>query len=146
MNPSDKHSGELQSLLSVNYLVSILGLTIAYFLAGMLGLEIQSAQTGITPFWTASGIVLAAFIIYGIELWPAVFVGMAALAYINNIPLSFAFLSATGSILEIAIPLLIVQRYGFTGTLNSLKQLLLFITIAWNLTVNEKRRIQQHFS
>lgn len=131
MNPSSKNMQSIQSLFSVNYLSSVLGLSLAYFLAGMLGLEMQSAQTGITPFWPASGIAIATFILYGIRLWPAIFIGMIGIAAIKNIPIPLVLIPAAGSVLEAVIPLLIARRYGFTGSLSSFRQLLIFISIAW---------------
>ena len=113
MSLSSKFQQSIDTSLSANYLISILGLSCAYFLAGMLGLEMQSAQTGVTPFWPASGIVLAAFIIYGMHLWPAVFIGMISIAFTYNMPVYLALLSATGSVLEIIIPLIIVKKYGY---------------------------------
>ena len=119
------------TLFSTNYLIGISGLGITYYLAGLIGLEMQSAQTGITPFWPASGILFAAFVLYGIKLWPAIYISMIALALIVGYPVWFAILSATGSILEIAVPLYFARKNGFTDTLGSIRQLYLFILISW---------------
>jgi len=108
---------------------NIVLLSIAYYIAGLVGIEMQSAQTGISPFWPASGITLAAFIVYGIRLWPGIYIAMGMLAFYLGIPFWVAMLSATGSVLEIAVPLYIVQKYGFKGTLANLRQLLLFLSI-----------------
>ncbi len=104
--------------------------SIVYFFSGMIGLEMQSAQTGITPFWPPSGVALAAFVIFGFRLWPGVYLGMGMIAYSVGVPLWVAFISATGSILEVIIPLFIVQKYGFKTSLNSLHHLLLFLIVA----------------
>ncbi|MBC8210376.1 MAG: diguanylate cyclase [Gammaproteobacteria bacterium] len=121
----------LHTVFSGNYLIGLSGLSISYFLAGLIGLEMQSAQTGITPFWPASGIMFAAFVLYGIKLWPAVYISMIALALIVGYPVWFALLSATGSILEIAVPLYFARKKGFTDTLGSIRQLYIFILISW---------------
>ncbi|MDJ0833345.1 MAG: diguanylate cyclase [Gammaproteobacteria bacterium] len=117
--------------MSIDALLSLLALTILYFLAGLLGLQLQSAQTGITPFWPASGIALAVFILYSKHLWPAIFLAMGGIALTMGIPLPTAMLAAAGSVLEALIPLLIAQRFGFNGSLRSLHQLLMFIGISW---------------
>ena len=117
--------------LTRNSLTGILLLSLAYFMAGQIGLQLQSAQTGITPFWPASGIALAAFILYGAHLWPAIFIAMGAIAYTHGIPQGVAMVSAAGSVLEAIIPLSIAYSYGFNGVLNSLRQLLMLIFISW---------------
>lgn len=106
-------------------------LGVAYYLSGLIGLDIQSAQAGITPFWPPSGIALAAFIIFGLQLWPGIFIGMIAIAMGAGVPVWIAILAAIGSVFESVIPILIARRYGFNGTLDSLRQLLLFLGIAW---------------
>lgn len=110
-------------------LVRIVLFAVAYYIAGLIGLEMQSAQTGISPLWPASGVALAGFIIFGIRLWPGIFLGMGLIGYTLGVPLWVATLSATGSILEAAIPLYVVQKYGFDATLQTLRQLILFLLI-----------------
>lgn len=114
---------------SLMTLVKSVLFALAYFIAGLIGLEMQSAQTGISPLWPASGVALAGFIIYGIKLWPGIYLGMGLIAYTLGIPIWVALLSATGSILEAAIPLYIVQKYGFTASLETLRQLIQFLLI-----------------
>lgn len=122
---------KFDNFISLTNLRDILLLGVAYYLSGLVGLDIQSAQTGITPFWPPSGIALAAFIIFGLRLWPGIFIGMIAIAIGAGVPVWIAILAATGSVFESVIPILIARRYGFNGTLDTLKQLLLFLGIAW---------------
>ena len=50
-------------------------LAVAYLIAGKLGLLLAHVHTSISPVWPAAGIAMAALLLWGIELWPAVFVG-----------------------------------------------------------------------
>lgn len=52
-----------------------LALAAAYFAAGKLGLLLANVHASVSPIWPATGIALAALLLWGQELWPAVFVG-----------------------------------------------------------------------
>jgi PAS domain S-box-containing protein len=49
--------------------------TAAYFVAGRLGLAVAFFHSSVSPVWPASGLALAAMILYGEWLWPAVALG-----------------------------------------------------------------------
>ena len=50
-------------------------LAAAYYIAGKLGLLLAQVNASVSPVWPASGIALAALLIWGLDLWPAVLVG-----------------------------------------------------------------------
>jgi len=52
-----------------------------YFIAGKLGLLLANVHASVSPVWPATGIALAALLVWGVELWPAVFIG----AFLVNI-------------------------------------------------------------
>ncbi|HEX4561217.1 MAG TPA: MASE1 domain-containing protein, partial [Gemmatimonadales bacterium] len=52
-----------------------LGLATVYIVAGKLGLELAFLVPSATPVWPPTGIALAALLLYGRWLWPAVFAG-----------------------------------------------------------------------
>lgn len=47
----------------------------AYLAVGKLGLQLAHVHASISPVWPATGVALAALLLWGIELWPAVFLG-----------------------------------------------------------------------
>jgi PAS domain S-box-containing protein len=59
----------------------------AYFIAGKFGLSLAIVNASATPVWPPTGIALAAFLLFGSRVWPAVLVG----AFLVNI-------TTTGSI------------------------------------------------
>jgi PAS domain S-box-containing protein len=59
----------------------------AYFVAGKFGLSLAIVNASATPVWPPTGIALAAFLLFGSRVWPAVLVG----AFLVNI-------TTTGSI------------------------------------------------
>ena len=59
----------------VNLLLSFTVLAATYYVAGKLGLRLAFAHPSATAVWPPTGIALAAFLILGYRIWPAVFVG-----------------------------------------------------------------------
>ncbi|HWN97617.1 MAG TPA: MASE1 domain-containing protein, partial [Methylomirabilota bacterium] len=66
---------------SVKKLAGFLALIAVYVCAGQFGLSLASVNASVSPVWPPTGIALAALMIWGIRLWPAIFIG----AFIVNI-------------------------------------------------------------
>ncbi len=64
-----------KQLPQYNYAISIIVLAVIYTLAARLGSSFATAVGNITLFWPASGIALAALIIFGHRLWPGILIG-----------------------------------------------------------------------
>jgi PAS domain S-box-containing protein len=50
-------------------------LTMAYFVAGKLGLALAVVNASVSPVWPPTGIAFASFLLRGPQVWPAIFVG-----------------------------------------------------------------------
>src|SRR5437660_4579082 len=50
-------------------------LTLVYFVAGKLGSRLAFLQASASPVWPPAGIALAALLVLGYRMWPAVLVG-----------------------------------------------------------------------
>lgn len=76
------------------------GLTVVYFIAGRLGLRLASVHASATAIWPCTGIALAAFLILGYRVWPAILTG----AFLVNITTAGSLVTslgiATGNTLE----------------------------------------------
>jgi len=83
-----------------------------YFVAGKLGLRLAFVHPSATPVWPPSGIALAAFLILGGRVWPAIYAG----AFLVNITTAGGFIPslfiATGNTWEGLIGAYLVQRYA----------------------------------
>ena len=53
----------------------LLALTAAYFVAGKLGLALAFVHANATAIWPPTGIALAAGLLFGLRVWPAILVG-----------------------------------------------------------------------
>ena len=56
-------------------------LAAGYFVAGKLGLEVAYVHPSATVVWPPTGLTLAAFLLAGYEVWPAILLG----AFLVNI-------------------------------------------------------------
>ncbi|MDJ0808102.1 MAG: CHASE domain-containing protein [Gammaproteobacteria bacterium] len=102
--------------------MSILVLAMAYIITGRLGLLLAIPPGYATAVWPASGIALAAILLYGYRLWPGVFLG----SLLVNITVSFdgsdsqsvfnsialAASVATGGSLQALLGAYLVRRYS----------------------------------
>jgi len=91
---------------------SALALAAVYFAAGKLGLRLAFVHESATAVWPPTGIGLAACLILGYRIWPAIFLG----AFLVNVttagswPTSIGI--ATGNTLESLLGALLVSRWA----------------------------------
>jgi diguanylate cyclase (GGDEF)-like protein len=87
-------------------------LAVLYFLAGKLGQQVAFVPAGATPVWPPAGIALAAFLILGNRVWPAIYAG----AFLVNITTGGGFIPAlfiaTGNTWEGLIGAYLVERFA----------------------------------
>src|SRR5712675_3338469 len=67
-------------------------LTVLYFIAGKLGLMLASLHASASPVWPAAGIALAALLVLGYRIWPAIFVG----AFLVNVTTAGSVITSIG--------------------------------------------------
>jgi integral membrane sensor domain MASE1 len=80
------------------YLAKIAIVFAAQFAAGKLSDVLQAINSGgIGPFWPASGIALAALLLWGYSVWPGFAAGAFLLAFLSPLPLwaAAAYTAAT---------------------------------------------------
>ncbi len=91
---------------------------VAYYLGARLGLSLSLVEQNVTPLWPPSGIALAAFLVLGRSMWPAV--ALAALAV--NLPISAglvpALFTAVGNTLAPLVAAIVLERVGFRRQLD----------------------------
>jgi PAS domain S-box-containing protein len=84
----------------------------AYFVAGKLGLSLAFVHASATAVWPPTGIALAALLLYGNHMWPAIFLG----AFLVNVTTAGSIASslgiAAGNTLEALLGLWLVKRWA----------------------------------
>jgi len=105
-------------------------LACAYFAAARIGLSFADYHESATLVWGASGLSLAALILFGLRLWPGVFVGAAAVNFlITDIEGGAAVLVGVGNTLEAVIGAALLRRVGFRPTLERVQDVVALLGI-----------------
>jgi integral membrane sensor domain MASE1 len=87
-------------------------LTVAYFVAGKLGLMLAFVNASATAVWAPTGIALAALVVLGYRVWPAIFVGAFLVnATTAGTPVT-SLCIATGNTLEGLVGAYLVNRFA----------------------------------
>lgn len=96
----------------VRYVAVLAGLTALYVVFGKLGLTLALEHPSATPVWPPTGIALAALLLLGFRVWPAVFAG----AFIVNLGVTGLSLTTlgigVGNTLEALAGAYLVNRYA----------------------------------
>lgn len=105
-------------------------LATVYILAGKFGLQLAIFHPSATPVWPPTGISLAAFLLLGYWVWPAIFLGAFAVNVTTAGSMVSSLAIATGNTLEGLIGALLVNslangRKCFTQQGDTIKFLLL---------------------
>ncbi|HKR59014.1 MAG TPA: MASE1 domain-containing protein, partial [Pyrinomonadaceae bacterium] len=107
------------------------GVAVAYFLAAELGLSLASVHTNVSPVWPPTGIAIAALLIFGRRLWPAVFAGALVANIWTQVAFPVALGIAIGNTLEaVAAHYLLTRRSPFDHSFNSIRSVLKFVLVA----------------
>src|SRR3989442_8353050 len=72
--PSDTSRAVMIESRLLRRLGPLVALAVAYFVAGKLGLQVAFVNASATSVWPPAGIALAAFVLLGYDVWPAVLV------------------------------------------------------------------------
>jgi signal transduction histidine kinase len=97
---------------AIQTIFGVFGLALAYFVLGRLGLSLARVHPSATAVWPPSGVALAVLMLWGLRLWPAVFLG----AFVVNVTTQGSWLAclgiATGNTLEILAATCLVSRFA----------------------------------
>jgi diguanylate cyclase (GGDEF)-like protein len=91
---------------------TLAGLAAVYFVAAKLGLRLAFVNPSATAVWPPTGIALAAFLIFGARVWPAIFAGafVANLTTAGSVATSIGI--AGGNTLEGLLGAYLVRRFA----------------------------------
>ena len=112
----------------------IIAIAIVYFLFGLLGLEvaIPPSQTG--AIWPPSGIALASMLLYGVRIWPGIFIGSCCISAwtfdFNAETFQIYFATGFGATLFAYTGSYLIKKYpGFPNSLIDDKEIILFLLL-----------------
>jgi PAS domain S-box-containing protein len=100
-----------------------------YVGAAKLGIELSVAHGVITPVWAPTGIALAALVLFGRRLWPAVALGAFIANATSGAALPDATVISVGNTLEAVVGAALLARVGFRPTLDRVRDVLALIVL-----------------
>ena len=84
----------------------------AYFLAGILGLKITVLHPPVSPVWPPVGVGLAALILLGYRVWPAIFLASFLVCEAGHTPVKAALAISIANLLEVLIATYLINRFS----------------------------------
>ena len=110
------------------YLAAV-GITAAvYFVAGKFGLSLASVHTNVSPVWPPAGLALAAVLLFGVRVWPGVFLGALLVNLTTPIPVVAAFAIAVGNVAEAVIGAGVLRAFSFRNSLDRARDVFKFVS------------------
>jgi signal transduction histidine kinase len=103
---------------------------VAYVVTARFGLSFDALAGIATTVWPPTGIALAALVLRGPQLWPAVALAAFSVNVTTGIPIWGAAIIATGNTLEALIGATLLRRFSFDPRLTRLRDVLLLVTFA----------------
>ena len=100
-----------------------------YVAAAKVGLELSVAHGVITPVWAPTGIALAALVLFGRRLWPAVALGALVANGISGASIGEAAVISVGNTLEAVVGATLLARVGFRPALERVSDVLALIVL-----------------
>src|SRR5256885_11675126 len=94
------------------YLGRMAGVAALYFVAGKIGLSLALIHPSASAIWAPSGIALAALLLMGVRVWPAIFVGAFLVNETTAGSLATSLSIATGNTLEAVVGSFLVTRFA----------------------------------
>ncbi|HUO62051.1 MAG TPA: MASE1 domain-containing protein [Candidatus Bathyarchaeia archaeon] len=106
----------------IRYVLGVGVLVIAYFFAALIGVYVDTFEGFATPVWAPPGIALAALLIYGFRLWPAVSIGSFVAYLVTGGTVLEASGITIGNTLEILAGVYLLEHIvGFDSSMQRLK-------------------------
>ncbi len=117
--------------LSTSYPLQLAAVFAAYALTGEIGLATPFTSGNVSPVWPASGVALAAILLFGYRIAPAIFAGAFVINYFSSIPhTAAAGLAAGNTCAAIAGAYLLHLLPGFERSLARMRDALGLILLA----------------
>jgi PAS domain S-box-containing protein len=97
---------------AVRYLATLAAIGLAYFVLAKLGLRLASVNPSASPIWPPTGLALAAVLLGGLRMWPAILAGAFAANATTAGTLETAAVIALGNTLEAIVGGFLIERWS----------------------------------
>ncbi len=111
------------------YLLRLTVVAALYALCAKLGLLFPLEEQSVTLVWPASGIGLAAVLVYGYRMWPGIVLGIILSIVITHAPPLYGIGVTVSSTLEALAGAYLLHWFQFDKRLGSVRDILLFVFV-----------------
>ncbi len=94
------------------YLSALVAVALAYFVLAKLGLRLASINPSASPIWPPTGLALAAVLLGGLRIWPAIFIGAFAANATTAGTYETSVVIALGNTLEDVVGGFLIERWS----------------------------------
>jgi PAS domain S-box-containing protein len=101
-----------------------------YIGTAKMGIELPVARGVVTPVWAPTGIALAALVLFGPTLWPAVAIGALVANATSGASLPVAGFISVGNTLEAVVGAALLSRVSFNSRLERIRDVLALVVLA----------------
>ena len=123
-NPLLQHGSRLQQ-------ISILAaVALVYFAAAKVGLSLAIIHANVSPVWPPTGVAIAAVLLLGYRIWPAILIGAFAANLLTNTPFATDWAIAVGNTLEAVCAAALLERLGFHKALDRAIDVFKFVFVS----------------
>ncbi|MFI5235127.1 MAG: MASE1 domain-containing protein [Gemmatimonadales bacterium] len=93
-------------------ILTLIALFLIYVVAGKFGLRLGIVNPSASPVWAPTGIALAACILFGTGVWPAIFLGAVVVNFTTTGGVATSLAVAVGNTLEAVVGAALVRRWA----------------------------------
>jgi serine phosphatase RsbU (regulator of sigma subunit)/integral membrane sensor domain MASE1/anti-sigma regulatory factor (Ser/Thr protein kinase) len=113
------------------YAAKVVGVAAAYYGSAKLGLGLAFETTSVTAVWPPTGIALAAVVLCGYRIWPAVALGAVLANGWTGVPLYTVLGITVGNTLEALAGAYLLRRFGgFRPSLERVRDVIALVALA----------------
>ena len=112
----------------------LLLILVAYYLAARMGLLLSFRHTNVSPVWPPSGIAVAALLLLGRRVWPALTLGALLANLSTGLPPAVAAGIAAGNTLEYVLAAHLLRRSGVHHALDRVRDVLALVGLGCALS------------
>ena len=130
----DRGTPQDRARLGYRYALQLAIVFALYFGAGELGLAVPFTSSNVSPIWPAAGIAVAAVLIWGIQIAPAIAFAAFLVNFLTPIPTSASVAIGLGNASSAVAAGYLLRRTDFQTSLPRLRDVLKLVMVAAVLT------------
>jgi len=123
-----------KTTLSFRFFLEAFGVIIVYFAAARLGLSLASINANVSPIWPPTGLAIAAVVLLGFRIWPAILIGAFLANFFTPVSAPVAVAIAIGNTIEAVSAARFLQFFDFHRALDRAKDVFVFVAAAFVCT------------